>query len=228
MWIGAEIDCEDKSRNTALHIAARCGHELIITALIKHGANTAKLVTIDILPPVFSSHWIYSVLLLWEAQIIWWLEMFKLKKTIFQPFFVSSCYLSHLSLHVLWWLAFSASHHFRRGIHGMFPLHLAALSGFSDCCRKLLSSGTYMLTLFLLFESPSWHPNGCWLHICTGFDIDTPDDFGRTCLHAAAAGGWVIVPAKGLTVSFLSLSSDITHTIVLFFCLLSTFSVWSN
>lgn len=23
----------------------------------------------------------------------------------------------------------------------MFPLHLAALSGFSDCCRKLLSSG---------------------------------------------------------------------------------------
>lgn len=44
----------------------------------------------------------------------------------------------------------------------MFPLHLAALSGFSDCCRKLLSSG---------------------------FVIDTPDDFGRTCLHAAAAGG---------------------------------------
>lgn len=24
-----------------------------------------------------------------------------------------------------------------------------------------------------------------------GFDIDTPDDFGRTCLHAAAAGGLV-------------------------------------
>lgn len=27
-----------------------------------------------------------------------------------------------------------------------------------------------------------------WL---VGFDIDTPDDFGRTCLHAAAAGGYV-------------------------------------
>lgn len=25
----------------------------------------------------------------------------------------------------------------------MFPLHLAALSGFSDCCRKLLSSGKW-------------------------------------------------------------------------------------
>ncbi|KPP75000.1 serine/threonine-protein phosphatase 6 regulatory ankyrin repeat subunit A-like [Scleropages formosus] len=58
----------------------------------------------------------------------------------------------------------------RRGIHGMFPLHLAALSGFSDCCRKLLSSGEYLL-------------------LPRDFDIDTPDDFGRTCLHAAAAGG---------------------------------------
>lgn len=23
----------------------------------------------------------------------------------------------------------------------------------------------------------------------SGFDVDSPDDFGRTCLHAAAAGG---------------------------------------
>lgn len=48
MFVGAEIDCEDKSRNTALHIAARYGHELIITALIKHGANTTQLVTTGI------------------------------------------------------------------------------------------------------------------------------------------------------------------------------------
>uniref|UniRef100_A0A452SSU2 Ankyrin repeat domain 52 n=1 Tax=Ursus americanus TaxID=9643 RepID=A0A452SSU2_URSAM len=51
----------------------------------------------------------------------------------------------------------------RRGIHDMFPLHLAVLFGFSDCCRKLLSSA--------------------------GFDINTPDNLGRTCLHAAASGG---------------------------------------
>lgn len=29
----------------------------------------------------------------------------------------------------------------------MFPLHLAALSGFSDCCRKLLSSGKIVSAL---------------------------------------------------------------------------------
>lgn len=27
--------------------------------------------------------------------------------------------------------------------------------------------------------------------LCAGFQIDTPDSLGRTCLHAAAAGGWV-------------------------------------
>uniref|UniRef100_A0A8C1BTR0 Ankyrin repeat domain 28b n=1 Tax=Cyprinus carpio carpio TaxID=630221 RepID=A0A8C1BTR0_CYPCA len=64
----------------------------------------------------------------------------------------------------------------KRGVHGMFPLHLAALSGFSDCCRKLLSSGKLY--------------NCSDTNLCLpGFDIDTPDDFGRTCLHAAAAGG---------------------------------------
>lgn len=52
MCLGAEIDCEDKSRNTALHIAARYGHELIITALVKHGASAAKLVTTHIQPSV--------------------------------------------------------------------------------------------------------------------------------------------------------------------------------
>lgn len=94
----------------------------------------------------------------------------------------------------------------------MFPLHLAALSGFSDCCRKLLSSGERALTqpftvqkdTSLIFECFRLvGPNILKLHniwiICrilfivfysrAGFDIDTPDDFGRTCLHAAAAGG---------------------------------------
>uniref|UniRef100_A0A7N6A5M1 Ankyrin repeat domain 52 n=1 Tax=Anabas testudineus TaxID=64144 RepID=A0A7N6A5M1_ANATE len=68
----------------------------------------------------------------------------------------------------------------RRGIHGMFPLHLAVLYGFSDCCRKLLSSGQ----LYSIVSSMSKE------HVLSaGFDINTPDNFGRTCLHAAASGG---------------------------------------
>uniref|UniRef100_A0A8P0N3C2 Ankyrin repeat domain 52 n=1 Tax=Canis lupus familiaris TaxID=9615 RepID=A0A8P0N3C2_CANLF len=90
--VNHEIDCADKFGNTPLHVAARYGHELLISTLMTNGADTA-----------------------------------------------------------------------RRGIHDMFPLHLAVLFGFSDCCRKLLSSA--------------------------GFDINTPDNLGRTCLHAAASGG---------------------------------------
>ncbi|CAG11131.1 unnamed protein product [Tetraodon nigroviridis] len=151
---GADIDCEDKDRNTALHVAARQGHELIITALVKHGANTA-----------------------------------------------------------------------RRGVYGMFPFHLAALSGFSDCCRKLLSSGTFTPVAFhhgrhrddalidaatlaqgststplttlegpvctqLQPEGGSWFP---WNLEClnlllkVGADLNRKDHFGRTPLHYASA-----------------------------------------
>uniref|UniRef100_A0A673ASZ8 Ankyrin repeat domain 52 n=1 Tax=Sphaeramia orbicularis TaxID=375764 RepID=A0A673ASZ8_9TELE len=68
----------------------------------------------------------------------------------------------------------------RQGIHGMLPLHLAALYGFPDCCRKLLSSGQlYNIMPSLLTSQTS----------TSGFDINTPDDHGRTCLHAAASGG---------------------------------------
>uniref|UniRef100_A0A3B1J412 Ankyrin repeat domain 28b n=1 Tax=Astyanax mexicanus TaxID=7994 RepID=A0A3B1J412_ASTMX len=66
----------------------------------------------------------------------------------------------------------------RRGVHGMFPLHLAALSGFSVCCRKLLSSA--------ISPTPNYHIRVLLFYY---YDIDTPDELGRTCVHAAAAGG---------------------------------------
>uniref|UniRef100_A0A674K4I8 Ankyrin repeat domain 52 n=1 Tax=Terrapene triunguis TaxID=2587831 RepID=A0A674K4I8_9SAUR len=108
-FLGSEIDCADKYGNTPLHVAARYGHELLISTLMTNGADTA-----------------------------------------------------------------------RRGIHDMFPLHLAVLFGFSDCCRKLLSSGQ----LYSIVSSLSNE------HVLSaGFDINTPDNLGRTCLHAAASGG---------------------------------------
>ena len=48
----------------------------------------------------------------------------------------------------------------------MLPIHMAALNGHLDCVKKLLNN-------------------------TEGFDIDTTDDAGRTCLHAAACGGYV-------------------------------------
>lgn len=40
----------------------------------------------------------------------------------------------------------------RQGVHGMLPLHLAALNAHSDCCRKLLSSGSNTLVYPELLE----------------------------------------------------------------------------
>uniref|UniRef100_A0A8C7Q9H1 Ankyrin repeat domain 52 n=1 Tax=Oncorhynchus mykiss TaxID=8022 RepID=A0A8C7Q9H1_ONCMY len=106
---GGDIDCVDKYGNTPLHVAAKHGHELLISTLMTNGADTA-----------------------------------------------------------------------RQGIHGMFSLHLAVLYGFSDCCRKLLSSGQ----LYSIVSSLSNE-----YVLSAGFDINTPDSLGRTCLHAAASGG---------------------------------------
>ncbi|XP_047439714.1 serine/threonine-protein phosphatase 6 regulatory ankyrin repeat subunit C-like [Mugil cephalus] len=68
----------------------------------------------------------------------------------------------------------------RQGVHGMLPLHLASLYGFPDCCRKLLSNGQFYNTMPTLTVGPT---------PAVGFDINTLDDHGRTCLHAAASGG---------------------------------------
>uniref|UniRef100_A0A3Q2ZKB9 Ankyrin repeat domain 52 n=1 Tax=Hippocampus comes TaxID=109280 RepID=A0A3Q2ZKB9_HIPCM len=68
----------------------------------------------------------------------------------------------------------------RQGIHGMLPLHLAALYGFSDCCRKLLTNGQY----YNIVHSPTSCQTPSF-----GFDVNTQDELGRTCLHAAAFGG---------------------------------------
>ena len=46
----------------------------------------------------------------------------------------------------------------------MYPVHLAALQGYLDCVSKLLNN-------------------------MEGLQIDSADDYGRTCLHAAACGG---------------------------------------
>ena len=40
--LGGEIDCVDKYGNTPLHVAAKYGHELLISTLMTNGADTAR------------------------------------------------------------------------------------------------------------------------------------------------------------------------------------------
>lgn len=48
----------------------------------------------------------------------------------------------------------------------MQPLFMAAMNGFYDCFKSLVS-------------------------IATEFNLESVDDLGRTCLHCAACGGYV-------------------------------------
>lgn len=41
-FAGSEIDCADRHGNTPLHVAARYGHELLISTLMTNGADTAR------------------------------------------------------------------------------------------------------------------------------------------------------------------------------------------
>uniref|UniRef100_A0A3Q3LVJ4 Serine/threonine-protein phosphatase 6 regulatory ankyrin repeat subunit A-like n=1 Tax=Mastacembelus armatus TaxID=205130 RepID=A0A3Q3LVJ4_9TELE len=156
---GAHINMQSKDGKTPLHMAATHGRFSCSQALIQNGAeidreDKSRNAALHIAAR-YGHELIITALIKHEANtakfVIYIYIESSMVKYSFSPFLFSFHCLKCTSI-------LSPYLHFL-GIHGMFPLHLAALSGFSDCCRKLLSSA---------------------------FDIDTPDDFGRTCLHAAA------------------------------------------
>lgn len=111
----------DKYGNTPLHVAAKYGHELLISTLMTNGADTARYQKLCDLAD--------NLLLLLNGIV-----------KVYILTGIEQC--EGLSVVIFNLYVFMTRFHFlRRGIHGMFPLHLAVLYGFSDCCRKLLSSG---------------------------------------------------------------------------------------
>ena len=135
---GCLVDSADKEGNTALHIAARYGHELLIGTLLKLGASLSRY-----------------------GRPVW-----KITAVAFQ------------------WLM-NVGTATRRGCVGMLPIHMSALNGYLDCVKKMLS-------------------------FTPGFQIDTPDNMGRTCLHAAACGGCEAVLLIYLIfITFISISLNV-------------------
>uniref|UniRef100_A0A8C1MDG9 Ankyrin repeat domain 52a n=1 Tax=Cyprinus carpio TaxID=7962 RepID=A0A8C1MDG9_CYPCA len=66
--------------------------------------------------------------------------------------------------------------------YGNTPLHVAAKYGHELLISTLMTNGADTLYSIVLSMSKE--------HVLSaGFDINTPDNFGRTCLHAAASGG---------------------------------------
>uniref|UniRef100_A0A2K6DYF7 Ankyrin repeat domain 44 n=1 Tax=Macaca nemestrina TaxID=9545 RepID=A0A2K6DYF7_MACNE len=195
--------------NTALHIACYNGQDAVVNELIDYGANVNQPNNNGFTPLHFAAASTHGALCL-ELLVNNGADVniqskdgksplhmtavhgrFTRSQTLIQnggeidcvdkdgntPLHVAARYGHELLINTL---ITSGADTAKCGIHSMFPLHLAALNAHSDCCRKLLSSGQ-KYSIVSLFSNE---------HVLSaGFEIDTPDKFGRTCLHAAAAGG---------------------------------------
>uniref|UniRef100_A0A3B4XQQ1 Ankyrin repeat domain 52a n=1 Tax=Seriola lalandi dorsalis TaxID=1841481 RepID=A0A3B4XQQ1_SERLL len=207
--MGTEIDEPNSFGNTALHVACYMGQEAVATELVNHGANVNQPNKCGYTPLHLAAVSTNGALCL-ELLVNNGADVNQQSKEGKSPLHMAAIHgrftrsqiliqnggeidcvdkYGNTPLHVaakyghellISTLMTNGADTARRGIHGMFPLHLAVLYGFSDCCRKLLSSGQ----LYSIVSSMSKE------HVLSaGFDINTPDNFGRTCLHAAASGG---------------------------------------
>lgn len=126
-----------------------------------------------------------------------------------------------ISLNVTWWLVLPSM--FSEGAFMGCSLYTWQLSVVSQIAAGSCPQ-VYSCRQLSPLNSPCWH--WYWLHICTGFDIDTPDDFGRTCLHAAAAGGWVLIPAFIWYAFFILSMFCVTVFVCLFVLFFATNVSW--
>ncbi|TNN57224.1 Serine/threonine-protein phosphatase 6 regulatory ankyrin repeat subunit C [Liparis tanakae] len=155
------IDEPNGFGNTALHVACYMGQEAVATELVNHGANVNQPNKCGYTPLHLAAVSTNGALCL-ELLVNNGADVNQQSKEGKSPLHMAA-------------------------IHGRFTRSQiliqngnAVLYGFSDCCRKLLSSGQ----LYSIVSSMSKE------HVLSaGFDINTPDNFGRTCLHAAASGG---------------------------------------
>uniref|UniRef100_A0A6Q2Z252 Uncharacterized protein n=1 Tax=Esox lucius TaxID=8010 RepID=A0A6Q2Z252_ESOLU len=207
--LGAELDDPNAFGNTALHVACYTGQEAVANELVNHGANVNQPNRNGYTPLHLAAVSTNGALCL-ELLVNNGADVNQQSKAGKSPLHMAAIHgrftrsqiliqnggeidsvdeYGNTPLHVaakyghellISTLMTNGADTARPGAHGMFPLHLAVLYGFSDCCRKLLSSGQ----LYSIVSSMSKE------HVLSaGFDINMPDNFGRTCLHAAASGG---------------------------------------
>uniref|UniRef100_A0A672I3R0 Serine/threonine-protein phosphatase 6 regulatory ankyrin repeat subunit B-like n=1 Tax=Salarias fasciatus TaxID=181472 RepID=A0A672I3R0_SALFA len=174
---GAAINQTNNKGSTPLHLASASTHGALCLEVLVHNGAQVNLQSRDGKTPLHltavQGRFARSRTLIQNGS-----EIDSVDKDGNTPLHIAARYGHELLIHTL---ITSGADCTRRGVLGMLPLHLAVLNAHSDCFDRLLSPGSHTV-------SAGWRASPSPV-LLTGFHIDTPDSLGRTCLHAAAAGG---------------------------------------
>uniref|UniRef100_A0AAX7SKW3 Ankyrin repeat domain 52a n=1 Tax=Astatotilapia calliptera TaxID=8154 RepID=A0AAX7SKW3_ASTCA len=182
-----QIDEPNGFGNTALHVACYMGQEAVATELVNHGANVNQPNKCGYTPLHLAAVSTNGALCL-ELLVNNGADVNQQSKEGKSPLHMAAIHGRFTRSQIL----------IQNGgeidcvdKYGNTPLHVAAKYGHELLISTLMTNGADTLfahcptgQLYSIVSSMSKE------HVLSaGFDINTPDNFGRTCLHAAASGG---------------------------------------
>uniref|UniRef100_A0A8C3G7T6 Ankyrin repeat domain 52a n=1 Tax=Cyclopterus lumpus TaxID=8103 RepID=A0A8C3G7T6_CYCLU len=184
-----QIDEPNGFGNTALHVACYMGQEAVATELVNHGANVNQPNKCGYTPLHLAAVSTNGALCL-ELLVNNGADVNQQSKEGKSPLHMAAIHGRFTRSQIL----------IQNGgeidcvdKYGNTPLHVAAKYGHELLISTLMTNGAdtaryhkslKLCQLYSIVSSMSKE------HVLSaGFDINTPDNFGRTCLHAAASGG---------------------------------------
>uniref|UniRef100_A0A671ULL1 Ankyrin repeat domain 28 n=1 Tax=Sparus aurata TaxID=8175 RepID=A0A671ULL1_SPAAU len=177
--LGVDINEPNAYGNTPLHVACYNGQDVVVNELIECGANVNQVNEKGFAPLHFTAASRHGALCL-ELLVCNGADVNIKSKDGKTPLHMTAIHGRFSRSQAI---IENGAEIDCEDKNGNTPLHIAARYGHELLINTLITnradttSCTVCRMLLILFYSVA------------GFDIDTPDDFGRTCLHAAAAGG---------------------------------------
>uniref|UniRef100_A0A8D0KZP6 Ankyrin repeat domain 52 n=1 Tax=Strix occidentalis caurina TaxID=311401 RepID=A0A8D0KZP6_STROC len=191
--LGVEIDEPNSFGNTALHIACYMGQDAVANELVNYGANVNQPNEKGFTPLHFAAVSTNGALCL-ELLVNNGADVNFQSKEGKSPLHMAAIHGRFTRSQIL---IQNGSEIDCADKYGNTPLHVAARYGHELLISTLMTNGADTAS-FPLTPCPSCPPGQLYSivsslsneHVLSaGFDINTPDNLGRTCLHAAASGG---------------------------------------